>query len=182
MLSLSIRKAMMWLFAVPFVLSLQGCTDDEVLGTVAGIAIIGGAVAVGAAAANNHGDDHRGWHDHGGHWGRRAVMADDAVAGGDQSTDDLNSIAMMSAHYNIPMGAASQLKDVLNSSLNNRSVQPIYDMGLSASDLQAIGSYQMISDVGVNNVASKLQIPSENARSMVQQMIADAKTAKQQQQ
>ena len=40
--------------AVPVLFSIQGCTDQEVLGTIAGAAIVGGAVAVGVAASKDH--------------------------------------------------------------------------------------------------------------------------------
>jgi hypothetical protein len=52
------KKIAAMLFVVPGLISIQGCTDEEVLATVGVIAIVGGAVALGAATSGDNDNHH----------------------------------------------------------------------------------------------------------------------------
>lgn len=52
------KKIVAMLFVVPGLITIQGCTDEEVLATVGVIAIVGGAVALGAAASGDNDNHH----------------------------------------------------------------------------------------------------------------------------
>ncbi|MFN8946045.1 MAG: hypothetical protein ACK5WZ_15620, partial [Pseudobdellovibrionaceae bacterium] len=54
MFSLATRRKIAAVLAVPMILSVQGCTDEEVLAVVGGAAIVGGVVAIGAAVSDSN--------------------------------------------------------------------------------------------------------------------------------
>ena len=61
------KKMVAMLFVVPGLLSIQGCTDQEVLATVGVIGIVGGAVALGAAVGGSDSSSSSSTHYHSSH-------------------------------------------------------------------------------------------------------------------
>lgn len=170
MLSKRVRRLLAAALMVPGMLSIQGCTDEEVLLTLGGIAIVGGAIAIGSAASNsNSNHKHHGKHNKHRpkkHW--RAITAD-------TEADEMNAISLMAQRYDIPIQSASTLKDTLTGALESQDLQPLYQLGLSRSDLMDIGRLEMISNSGINNLSQKLQISQEKAAGVVRQMIRDVR-------
>ena len=172
-LSLAVRRALTVLMAVPLMFSIQGCTEGEALATIGAIAIIGGAVAVGVAASNGSGHHHR-HPPRRGHW-RHAVEATPVeMTEEEKQVEELNSVAMMAARYNISMDAAKVLKASLKNSVESQSLQPVYDLGLSQEDLKNISQSQEITSSGLNNISTKLKLSTDQARVLVQKMMMDA--------
>lgn len=91
-----------------------------------------------------------------------------------QATEDLNNTASVAAHYGITMDAASTLKKALNDTVETQSIQPVYALGLSTSDLQSIATNGEVSETGLQNVSAKLGLTVEQTRAAVKQMMADA--------
>ena len=165
-------------------LAIQGCTDDEALTTLTDVAIIGGAVAVGVAAANapQPPPPPRRGPDRGPGPGGPRRFSEEIDLG---SVSDVSSISLtapqesetqkMAAHYNLPLSAAQTLTNTLQESVQTRSLQPVYDLGLSDSDLQDIGANMAVSNVAINNISAKLNISEDLAKSVLQQMQKDAR-------
>jgi hypothetical protein len=179
MLSVMTRRLLVTAVAVPALFSIQGCTDQEVLGTIAGAAIVGGAVAVGVAASKDHDrrgdgrddrrgdgrDDRRGDYGDGRDGGRYHSFAATGFA--------IDNNVAFATRYNVPVSAAVQLNTALKASVSAQNLQPVYELGLSKADLENIGQLSMISNGGITQLASKLQISEAQTRGLVQQMITD---------
>ncbi|MFN7904694.1 MAG: hypothetical protein ACK5P5_05875 [Pseudobdellovibrionaceae bacterium] len=198
MFSLATRRKIAAVLAVPMILSVQGCTDEEVLAVVGGAAIVGGVVAIGAAVSDSNDDYGSGYYAQnppnyygpqhppvygGGYgyeprpWGFRNISNKQTS---EVSTEELNTISLMASHYNLPMASAATLKRTMRATLKTQNLQPLFDLGLSRSDLSDIGRLQMISDSGVENLAAKLNVSTHRARGVVQQLILDVKQSQDQ--
>ena len=199
MFSKNLRRAFVAIIALPMALSLQGCTDQEALAVLGGVAIVGGAVALGVAASNN--DDSYTYHEHnnyyyqqnpppyyggyhggyyGGYNGSCSYYASGcynpyyrSLKSGKMSADELNEISLAAARYNLPLESAATLKAALNTAVRSQNLQPVLDLGLTRSDLASIANMKMISDSSLNQLASKLSVSQEQARGAVQQMMVD---------
>jgi hypothetical protein len=179
MLTRTIRTVLAAAVAVPMMIAVQGCTDEEVLGTLAGAAIVGGAVAIGVAAGNNNHrddrrddrhDDRRG-RDRGG-WDRDnrfSAKIDVALP------DDMTSSEIETATGPIPDAIAERFNATFRTAVATNSLQPIYALGISRPDIENLAHLQMISDSSVNALAGQLNISNVQAREMVGQVLVDMK-------
>lgn len=177
--SLSVRRALAVLMAVPLMFSIQGCTEGEALATVGAIAVIGGAVAVGVAASNNNNGHYRHYRPYPPRHGRWRHAVDEKtqmveMTDEELQVEELNSVALMSARYGISMDAARTLKASLKDSVETQSLKPIYELGLSQEDLLKISQNQEITSSGLNNISAKLKLSVDQSRALVQQMMVDA--------
>ena len=186
-------KVLAALLVLPFLFTVQGCTDDEVLGTLAGIAVVGGAVAIGAAAGGHdhdrgdrgdydrgdRGDCCRGGGDrggHGGHRGRELLTADSLDFTSDvDTTDALNQTSALAQHYGVTFQAAAKVQSAMSGAVFANSLQPLYDIGMSRADIETFGQMKMISNQGIAGLAQKLVITTPQATNMLAQMIIDVR-------
>ncbi len=195
MFSKNIKRAFVAIMAIPMALSLQGCTDQEALAVLGGVAIVGGAVALGVAASDNndsyyyHNHNNYYYHTnpppyyggyHGGYYGGYTgcsayygTCGYRSLKSKKMSTDELNAISLMSARYNIPLESAATLSAAVKGALQSQNLQPVLDLGLTRSDLASIGSMKMISETSLENLAGKLSVSSEQARGVVERMMSD---------
>lgn len=196
---LKLRHALFGLVAIPFFIAIQGCDDRQAVGTVATIGVVGGALTVGSYSNdyyyNCNGYYGCGYYDRRGYYyrnypnygygrgynrgydrGYRRIsnVTPEQVTQEEQATEDLNNTASLAARYGITMEAASTLKHTLRTTVENDSLQPVYDLGLSSSDLLNISQSRDISESSLQKVSSKLGLTVEQTRAAVRQMMADA--------
>ncbi len=193
LLSLRTRRLLAALFIAPGLLMVQGCTDQEVLATVGVIAVVGGAVAIGAAVNNNNNHHHHHYNNHyrprpphhgygyGGYgrpprpWNISETTEKVMTPLTELSTaDELNAVSLVATRYQLPLSSAASLQKTLKATVDTQSLQPLYDLGLSRTDLMDIGQYKMISNTGLRNVAQKLDITESQVKVVVQRMMDDA--------
>ena len=169
--SKSVRRVLVGVMAVPLMFSIQGCNDSDALAAIGAIAIIGGAIAVGASGAGAGGHHHHPRPPRHGRWHSVSMVDDSAEM---SETEELNSAALMAARYNISISAAKTLKASLKASVEGQTLQPIYELGLSQDDLQSLGQNQGVSSEAISKLSSKLSLSADQTRAMVQQMMVDA--------
>lgn len=189
------RATLFVLFALPLFLAIQGCNERDGVATIASIGILGGGISVGVyddyyydcngyygcgyydRYGYYHGRSYsRGYYDRYGRWHRTSVHSSDAQE--QQVTEDLNNTASVAAHYGLSMEAASTLKKTLRSTVETQSLQPVYNLGLSSTDLYSISQNREISQQGLQNLSGKLGLTAEQTRAAVSKMTADAHAAR----
>jgi hypothetical protein len=176
----------------------QGCNDRDLAVGAGAVAIVAGAVAIGAAADSHdhyrHGRPYYGRR-HGGHYGyvrpyssQLQTVQLDAAALGDLSFDVNSTVVVdnttaaveladslrVAEKYDLPLSAAQPLTLALQSAAKG-SVDAIRNIGLEATDLELLGRMKMITQQGVERLASALQLPVSEARTLVTRLIQDYK-------
>lgn len=188
--SLTIRRVLTGVMAVPLLFSIQGCRDSDAIAAVGAIAIIGGAVAIGSSMNNNNHYRGRGYNNgygynrgyqrppHRGYWHRSSAVVGEDYSHEEREVEELNSAALMASRYNISITAAKTLKNSLNATVEGQTLQPIYELGLSKDDLQSLSQAKGVSAAAIQNLSAKLNLTQSQAEAMVQQMTTDVLNSK----
>lgn len=190
-----VRPVLTAALALPMMFSTQGCTDDEVATSLGAIAIVAGAVAIGAA-------DHSPSSCHGGYT-RECLSHRDRWGGIHHSCRDIYDsckyyyeakldipglsdvsklatpavdagTARVAKKYGLSFDAAERLTDALKAARAS-NLQPIYDLGLTKADLERLGEMRMINDASIEALAAKLETTNEDAKSLVANLLKDSK-------
>ena len=190
------RRLLTVTLAIPVFMSVQGCTDQDIAVGLGTVAIIGGAIAIGAAAGNDHhhyeprpgyghGYDHgydHGYNDGYGHgggyggWGYRANSAPinlEKIAAQDDAPSKAEVNSKVAAHLGLTVDAATTLNTALQTAGQTKNLDAVYKLGLDKGDLKNLLQTKMISDQGVINLGRSLNVSTETARKAVETMLGD---------
>jgi hypothetical protein len=176
-------------FSCLALLTTQACTTDQVLEGIGDVALVG-AVAVGGYAAAGGFDDHHGgggdFHgggDHGGGGGGfrgggnhggggnhvRAVEGNNLESVQTQTDDDTTPSlgSVLAGKFNLPEESAIRFLTVLQSAKAGQTAD-LVNLGINAQEAQLLAQGQMMSDQGLQVVATNLKQDVNDTRQMVQ--------------
>lgn len=162
------RVGLVALIATPMMFTTQGCTNGEVLGS---IAIVAGAVAIGMSSGDRgHGGSHHSppppppsHHRPGRRFSASAAI--DAVAS-DSVADRIAS------KYGIPSSAAEKLAESL-SAASQGDASKVMALGLSSKDFERLAEMRMITDDGLTRLAASLGMDKPATETLVQNVVDD---------
>ena len=184
------------LFVLPVValaiaMGTTGCKNEDVAAVGGAIAIVAGAVAIGAALG---GDDHshrpvcrggyvercRSTYDR---WGRRHTSCTrewdscatrySATVGSSLLRAD-RSVSTVSGKYNLPLESAERLTKALQAA-HAGNADALTSLGLSQSDLTSMAKFQSPSKEGIEKMAASLALSRSATTQLVKDLMEDAR-------
>jgi hypothetical protein len=174
MLKKSVRLALVALVAAPMVLTTQGCTNGEVLGS---IAIVTGVIAIGASQERHHDHyspppppppRHRGPGHGRGHGPGRRYDASLQIDGLSQN----DAAQTLVSKYGIPMKSAERLAEALEIGKKG-DASALLALGLQADDFERLAEMRMITDSGLTALAASLEMSKDATETLVANIIDD---------
>ncbi len=192
-MSLWMKLAVLPTVALSIAMGTTACKNEDVAAVGGAIAIVAGAVAIGAALGDD--DDHshrprcrggyvercRSTHDR---WGRRhtsctrewdscatryAASAASSLLRADRS------VSTVSGRYNLPLESAERLTKALQSAHAGQA-DALTSLGLSQDDLTSMAKFQMPSSDGIEKMAKSLALSRSATQGLIQELMNDART------
>ncbi|HRK07157.1 MAG TPA: hypothetical protein PLZ57_05265 [Pseudobdellovibrionaceae bacterium] len=193
------KKMSMWMklavlptVALSIAMGTTACKNEDVAAVGGAIAIVAGAVAIGAALGD---DDHshrprcrggyvercRSTHDR---WGRRHTSCKrewdpcatrySAVAASSLLSADM-SVSTVSGKYNLPLESAERLTKALQAAHAGQA-DALTSLGLSQDDMTSMAKFQLPSSEGIEKMATSLALSRSATQDLIQSLMNDARS------